>query len=222
METKWNMIEEAAEATWPTIPGAKPRPPFTREDWDELWGSEYDVVTDLASCFTIELIKAYPDAKVVIVQRDFDGWWKSFTTSLKDRVFAPVRSFIIGFITSTFLGIRPNQSMKKVLLGFFNTKTGNEIDKACGRKAYDDFFRTIREIVPPENRLDYRVGDGWEPLCKFLEVPVPKDVPFPRSNDAAALRKEANVRYMEFAVGTAKVIAGSVVGKVFAAGLSDG
>lgn len=30
----------------------------------------------------------------------------------------------------------------------------------------------------------FDVREGWEPLCKFLDLPVP-DVPFPRINDAA-------------------------------------
>lgn len=29
------------------------------------------------------------------------------------------------------------------------------------------------------------LSEGWEPLCKFLGVPVPNE-PFPRANDAAA------------------------------------
>ena len=31
--------------------------------------------------------------------------------------------------------------------------------------------------------LRYELGSGWEPLCRFLELPVP-DAPFPRSNSA--------------------------------------
>jgi hypothetical protein len=46
--------------------------PVGNRDWDALWGDEYDAVTDLASPFALELIEAYPDAKVVLVQRDFD------------------------------------------------------------------------------------------------------------------------------------------------------
>ena len=29
----------------------------------------------------------------------------------------------------------------------------------------------------------WSVTEGWEPLCEFLEVPVP-DMPFPRVNDS--------------------------------------
>jgi len=39
----------------------------------------------------------------------------------------------------------------------------------------------IRKIVPAEKLLEFRVQDGWEPFCKFLNVDVP-DEPFPREN----------------------------------------
>ncbi|KAI0184091.1 hypothetical protein EV127DRAFT_505611 [Xylaria flabelliformis] len=194
METKWNMIEQAAEATWPTAPGAAPRPPFKKEDWDELWGSEWDVVTDIASPFVPELIKAYPDAKVVIVQRDFDSWWPSFTRNVIDRIFGLPRSAVAEFVTSTLLGVRPVQAMKKVLFGFFDAKSREEIDETRGRQIYEKHFREIRELVPPERRLEYTIGDGWEPLCGFLGVEVPKGVPFPRGNDGAALDKVVDTR----------------------------
>ena len=32
------------------------------------------------------------------------------------------------------------------------------------------------------------VKDGWEPLCKFLNKPVP-DAPFPRANESAAVAR---------------------------------
>ncbi|KAI1181342.1 hypothetical protein F4777DRAFT_526936 [Nemania sp. FL0916] len=187
MTTKWNMIEQAAEATWPDIPGAAPRPPYTREDWDEFWEPGYEVVTDIASLFVPELVKAYPNAKVVIVQRDFDSWWQSFTRNICDRAFAQPRSTVVGYITSMFLGIRPIFAMRKALYGFFNVKSKREIDETRGRQAYEEYFRTIRDLVPPERRLEYTIGDGWEPLCDFLRAEVPQGVPFPRTNDSAQL-----------------------------------
>ncbi|KAJ7099772.1 hypothetical protein C8R44DRAFT_888460 [Mycena epipterygia] len=45
--------------------------------------------------------------------------------------------------------------------------------------AYDD---EVRSLVPKERLLDYRVGEGWESLCKFLEKPVPAEA-FPKVND---------------------------------------
>ena len=37
--------------------------------------------------------------------------------------------------------------------------------------------------MPAEQLLVYRVGEGWERLCNFLQVEVP-DVPFPHENKA--------------------------------------
>jgi hypothetical protein len=49
--------------------------------------------------------------------------------------------------------------------------------------------------VPAERLLVWSPGDGWEPLCEFLEVPVP-DVAVPRLNDA----KEFGVRIVDAAI----------------------
>ncbi|PNP81069.1 hypothetical protein FNYG_05536 [Fusarium nygamai] len=42
----------------------------------------------------------------------------------------------------------------------------------------------IRGLVPKEKLLEWTVEDGWEPLCKFLDKPVP-DEPFPHVNKAS-------------------------------------
>ncbi|KAJ3579464.1 hypothetical protein NPX13_g1092 [Xylaria arbuscula] len=207
LETNWNGIEKAAEATFPTMAMRR----FDRRDWDELWGNEYDIVTDIACPFNLELIKAYPDAKVVIVQRDFDGWWKSFEKNIKDKVFEFPKSHIIALISTLFLGVRPIQSQRKALFGMFDVRSPAGINKARGREVYDEYFKKIREIVPPENRLEYKIGDGWEPLCKFLGVPVPEGVEFPRSNDGAALNDQTNSRLRMHA---SRMATNSFIGKM--------
>jgi len=45
------------------------------------------------------------------------------------------------------------------------------------------FNREVQETVPSDRLLVWSVGDGWEPLCDFLELPVP-DTPFPHLNDS--------------------------------------
>ena len=46
----------------------------------------------------------------------------------------------------------------------------------------------IKKVVPKERLLEMDLQDGWEPLCKFLNKPIP-DEPFPRSNEAAAVQQ---------------------------------
>jgi len=40
----------------------------------------------------------------------------------------------------------------------------------------------VRETIPADQLLLFQVKQGWEPLCQFLEAPVPGDS-FPRTND---------------------------------------
>jgi len=43
-------------------------------------------------------------------------------------------------------------------------------------------------FLPKERSLVYEVKSGWEPLCNFLNVPIPSE-PFPRSNTREQFRK---------------------------------
>jgi len=212
-DTPWTRIEEAAEATWPSVPGGQARRPFERADWDELWGSEYEAVTDLASPFALNLIKAYPEAKVVVVQREFDSWWNSFQQQILDSVMMPPPMDAIGsFIFSYILKNRAPHAMKKVVLGLFGARTKEEC-AANARRVYDAYYQEVRELVPAERRLEYRLGDGWEPLCRFLGVDVPK-VDFPRVNDRHAHQAVTKSRLRQVYSGVLKFFLPWLIGMV--------
>lgn len=52
-----------------------------------------------------------------------------------------------------------------------------------GKQVFRDYYAEVESLVPPERLLKYEVKQGWEPLCNFLDVPVPKNKSFPRTND---------------------------------------
>jgi hypothetical protein len=58
----------------------------------------------------------------------------------------------------------------------------------------------IRGLVPKERLLEWHIGDGWEPLCKFLGKPVP-NVEFPHANAANSgwkdREEQANKRWVD-------------------------
>ncbi|KAI1825228.1 hypothetical protein F4861DRAFT_502925 [Xylaria intraflava] len=207
----WDVVEQAAEATWPSLQGARPHPPFKREDWEKLWDPKYEVVTDIAAPFADQLATVYPDAKVVIVQRDFETWWPSYQAECLDFAF-PLLSRIFHFLAWHTRGIRAGYAARKVHLGFFGAKDRAEIE-ANARQAYERYFDRVRKTIPPERRLEYKIGDGWEPLCAFLGKEVP-DVPFPRLNDRAAHNKGRTQARRKVLVDSAKKIASWAVGVV--------
>jgi hypothetical protein len=47
--------------------------------------------------------------------------------------------------------------------------------------AYRRRTEEVCAAIPAERLLVFNVAEGWAPLCRFLDVPVP-DVPFPRMN----------------------------------------
>lgn len=55
--------------------------------------------------------------------------------------------------------------------------------KKYGKQVFNDYYAEVRSIVPADNLLEFRVSQGWGPLCDFLEVPVPESKKFPHTND---------------------------------------
>ncbi|PNH07661.1 Serine/threonine-protein kinase DCLK1 [Tetrabaena socialis] len=56
-------------------------------------------------------------------------------------------------------------------------------------KVYEAHIAEVRRTVPPDQLLEYRVQDGWAPLCAFLGKPVPEGKPFPHVNDTAEFQQ---------------------------------
>ncbi|WP_143044292.1 sulfotransferase [Nonomuraea jiangxiensis] len=51
----------------------------------------------------------------------------------------------------------------------------------------------MKATIAADRLLVYEIGDGWEPLCAFLGLPVP-DEPFPQVNERAAFHRKRPAR----------------------------
>ncbi len=57
-----------------------------------------------------------------------------------------------------------------------------------GKWIYREHCAMVRGLVQEEGRLlEWTAEDGWEPLCTFLQKPIP-DEPFPRVNNAVGFQ----------------------------------
>jgi len=61
------------------------------------------------------------------------------------------------------------------------------LDPKVLKKGYYAHIENVRRAVPRHRLLEYDVKQGWEPLCQFLNVPIP-NVAFPHVNDKAKVR----------------------------------
>ena len=50
----------------------------------------------------------------------------------------------------------------------------------------------VQKTCPKDKLLVFEAKDGWEPLCKFLGVEVPK-VPYPNMNDTSSFKLVLNL-----------------------------
>ncbi|KAL7821169.1 P-loop containing nucleoside triphosphate hydrolase protein [Trichoderma aethiopicum] len=149
--------------------------PFTREDWDQLLGTCQAVCDWPAVAFAEELIKAYPEAKVVLTNRDVDSWHASTMKTVYWRATDPELRWLSNFDWAASMYY---PMLKKFFDTFFEGDFPNR-----GKDVYRKHYEHVRSLVPKERLLEYKVTDGWGPLCEFLGDPIPKDCGFPNVND---------------------------------------
>lgn len=173
------MLSRAADSLFPSLPSYNGgAPPLTRADWDEVFG-RYDGATDIASFFALPLMGAYPDARVILAERDVDEWY----ASMDEAIWATTwgwRSSLIMDVLGRLKGLRGGLTMRKIMLGYYEAGSVGDIRRKA-RDRYRRHYDEVRAAAPEGRLLEYKVEDGWGPLCEFLGKPVP-DVPFPHAN----------------------------------------
>jgi hypothetical protein len=152
--------------------------------WDELYNGYQATVDFPGYPWYKEHMKRYPDAKVILTVRPFEQWYSSIhstiwqagpktilqkLTMLSKLLFNPrLRSVIkcVKFAKRTIFGVH--------LEGKFE-------DKSFAEKMFNKHIADVKAYVPADKLLVYDVSEGWAPLCKFLNAPVPKE-PLPHLN----------------------------------------
>lgn len=121
-----------------------------------------------------QTIDAFPDAKVLHTERPEEDWWASFSKTVL-KVWTHHKKLTRNMpphIQDIFTNLTPF---------YIDDTFGGLPDKAMAIEAYRRNNALVRELVPSERLLVFTPTQGWEPLCAFLEVPVPSQA-FPRSN----------------------------------------
>lgn len=160
---------------------------FDLADWDEVLG-HCSATTDFpCALFWRELCAAYPEAKVVLVQRDEDRWYKSFVEGVIDTQYSPSGAFVRDWVEPLLGSILGRMSLKLVQ-SWLEATTADGL-KANARNAYRRHYKDVKAVIAKKRLLEYQLGSGWQPLCDFLGRDVP-DAAFPWVNEADALNEK--------------------------------
>ena len=152
--------------------------------WTEIFDG-YDATVDWpGGYFYRELADFYPEAKVLLSVRNPASW----EASMRQTVWS-VRNgeSLIRLLSSAQACVDPSW---RAFLGMIdNLLWRGSGTFAAGHSepqqlidAMERHNAAVQEAISPERLLVWDVAEGWEPLCQFLELPVP-DVPLPHIND---------------------------------------
>ena len=139
------------------------------------------------SHFYKEILREFPDVKVLLNVRDPVRWYES----VRDSILAlhltmqswPCSWFhaLMGLMEWDHKDMVPTSSSAGLDM-FGAVSAGQE----AAVKFYQEHVEEVKSHVPADKLLVFEVKQGWQPLCDFLNVPVPEN-PFPRVNDTEAM-----------------------------------
>ncbi|WP_374058928.1 sulfotransferase family protein [Planomonospora sp. ID67723] len=155
------------------------------QDWTQIFHGYRACVDFPAAAYWRELAAYYPEAKVILTLRDPGAWFESARKTIF-RLPRLMRHPVLGPVLRHAL---PRESRPAAFIRMLGALNRDRRDIAFDRASAIAYFERhnaeVRAAIPAERLLVYRVGEGWEPLCAFLGVPVP-DEAFPRANDSAS------------------------------------
>lgn len=134
-------------------------------DWHALLAGYGAAVDWPAAAFWPEISAAFPDALVLLSVRDAESWWESASQTI--------------FVTNRGESGTPWRTMVEDV--FEHRFTSALDDRAAAIAAFERHNARVRATVPAARLLEWQAGDGWQPICSALGLPVP-DEPFPRTN----------------------------------------
>jgi hypothetical protein len=159
--------------------------PDTQHNWEQVFSKYTAAVDNPACCVWKELLVAYPDAKVVLTlhPKGAEAWYESTI----DTIYFTENMWQFKVLEFATPFGRKMGDMSRKLIWQRNHK-GTMNDRAKAIAHYNQHIADVKAAVPPDRLLVFSADQGWEPLCRFLGVPVP-DSKFPNVNDRTAIKK---------------------------------
>lgn len=134
-------------------------------DWEVAFEGFNSAIDWPSAFFWRELAEHYPRAKILLTLRSPDSWYASMEKTI-------------------LKAIGPGNDPESTGVRLIGERVfGRRFDRAHVIDVYEKNTADVQAAFGADRLLTYHIGDGWEPLCRFLGKPVPK-TPYPRSNAA--------------------------------------
>lgn len=142
-------------------------------DWATIFQGYLSTVDWPGTFFYKDLMKQYPDAKVILTVRNPESWYRSTYETIYQDQLHPEMYEEFGWPLAL-------DEMVKAII-WQGTFQGRFDDSSYAIDCFQRHNAEVQRTVPAEKLLVYDIKDGWDPLCRFLNVPIPVEA-FPHSN----------------------------------------
>ena len=162
-------------------------------DWEGIFATTESTVDWPSSRYYRELAEHYPEAKVLLSVRGGEEW----AASMHETVWGMFHGdSALHYISEARAALDPLWERYVKLMrhlswdeGVGALAVGEDTSTVAGlAAAMDNWNETVKSTIPAERLLVWNPSEGWEPLCEFLELPVPAE-PLPRLNDTGSFRE---------------------------------
>lgn len=141
-------------------------------DWNAMYRG-YRASVDWPACNFWEIqLRQFPDARVILTEREPDRWYDSVMNTIypgslkaKESEDAAVQAFA-------------DMAFELIWDGTFHGRVEDREHAIDVYLAHNDY---VKKQAPRDRLLVFEAAQGWEPLCRFLGCPVP-DEAYPRVN----------------------------------------
>lgn len=161
------------------------KPKKSKQDWDKIFKNYTATVDFPSSCVWQDLVKAYPEAKVILTlhPKGPEAWYKS----TNDTIYSFSKRWEFKVMALFNPKVRKLAQMAKYLIwkDFLN---GTMESKQEAINRYIEHIEEVKKQVPTDKLLIFSADQGWKPLCHFLGKEAPHS-PFPKVNEKSEIQK---------------------------------
>lgn len=156
-------------------------------DFNEVFkhnGFNYTASCDFPSALVWkEQLEQFPSAKVILTVRDPEKWYQSCL----DTIFSVIPTHPTRRWGCWFRRLFNTLGSEEFQYKMVKSWCGLDWRKEHVIQCFKDHNADVIAKCPKDKLLVFEVSQGWEPLCRFLNKPVP-NVPFPNVNDTAQFK----------------------------------
>jgi len=147
-------------------------------DWSDFLKDYRASVDWPGTPFWQPLAQAFPEAPILLSTREnAQVWWQSASRTV----------FAAGHLPAAQGSARAERlAMLKEMWSLTLTPDWDQPQAAM--QAYEAHNQSVRQLAPAHRLFEWQPGQGWEPLCRALGLPVPGQ-PFPHLNTTDDFRR---------------------------------